>query len=468
MPERSDIELSASERHTEDEDYTRSENEVGVSRSRASSSSGIDDLDFIDPDAVDFEPLLVSGTGKILSYHDSSFYDYEDVENESCSECSSVSIATRITSNVTVYGTRLEEWPSRRMSMRYRSRLNALVSTFTFPSLWSFNAYSYSLSLSQMIRGGIFVTALACLIFGALFSRLPNLQLQTHIFKATNNIIEEAGSDESFRHMMNVDIALTSVTTSRVVLWLPTFYTSTSTEMKELLGIMVRVIPLCFSRSVVYYQMDLNPGVGSILLGGLRKHSTQQYLTKDNEPLPEVVVTPFFRNAATKLFDDVHEGIFLTIVSNPIYTYAMDHSFFSESSKASGMVAPDNLLVRHLAGITDKKGAVDEWDFHHAKNMLRTRFFLISCKDPMESLRRLSYFRRGKFSKQLVGRSGSCLREQFQFEKECNKIHIAQQQFSRFDPEALAGIKSKHGYDLLLFEYSEKLFLEQKLLFNFD
>ena len=37
----------------------------------ATSSTGIiDDPDFnFDPEAVDFEPLLVSGTGKILSYH---------------------------------------------------------------------------------------------------------------------------------------------------------------------------------------------------------------------------------------------------------------------------------------------------------------------------------------------------------------------------------------------------------------
>ncbi|KAL7489153.1 hypothetical protein ACHAW6_015545 [Cyclotella cf. meneghiniana] len=462
------MELSALERHKEDEDRSKSKQENVSSRSRASSSSGIDDLDFIDPDAVDFEPLLVSGTGKILSYHNTSFYNCEDVENESCSESSSVSIATPITSNVTVQGNRIEEWLSRRKSMRYRSRLTAVIPTITFPSSWRLDVHSCPFSLSQMIRGGILVLALTCLSFGVLYSGLPSIQFQAHILKATNNIIADTGNDESFRHMMNIDIALKFVTTSRVVLWLPTFYTSTSAEMTELLVVVVRVMPLCFSRSVFYYQMDVKPGLGSILLDSLRQHPTQQYLTKDNEPLPEVIITPFFRNAATKLFDDSHQGIFLTIVSNPIYSYAMDHSFSTDSSRTNNVVKSDNMLVRHLAGITDEKGAVDEWDFYHAKNMLRTRFFLLSCDDPMESLRRLSYFRRDNFSKHVIGRSGSCLKEQFRFEKECKKIYTAQQQLSTYDTEALAVIKSKHSYDMLLFDYSEKLFVEQKLLFNSD
>jgi hypothetical protein len=411
-------------------------------------------LDFIDPDAVEFEPLLVSGTGKVLSYHNTSFYNCHDVEYESGSESSSVSIATPITSNVTVQENRLEEWPSRRKSMRYRSRLNALVQTIAFPSLWPLDLHSCPFSLSQVIRGGVLVIALTCLSFGVLYSGLPSIQFQAHILKATNNVIADTGNDESFRHMMNIDIALKFVTTSRVVLWIPTFYTSTSTEMKELLEVMIRVMPLCFSRSVFYYQMDVKPRPGSILLDGLGQHPTQQYSTKDTEPLPEVIITPFFRNAATNLFDDSHQGIFLTIVPNPIYSYAMDHSFFTESNRTNDVVKQDNLLVRHLAGITDEKWAVDEWDFYHAKNMLRTRFFLLSCEDPMESLRRLSYFRRDSFSKHLIGRSGSCLKELFRFEKECKKIYMAKQQLSRYYPESLAVIKSKHSYDMLLFEYS--------------
>ena len=43
-----------------------------------SSNSCIDDYEIQDfDDAVDFEPLIVTGSGKILSYHQSSFYDEE-------------------------------------------------------------------------------------------------------------------------------------------------------------------------------------------------------------------------------------------------------------------------------------------------------------------------------------------------------------------------------------------------------
>ena len=52
--------------------------EQGCSESTADSSScapssGLNDA--FDPDAVDFEPLMVLGTGKILSYHTTAYYE---------------------------------------------------------------------------------------------------------------------------------------------------------------------------------------------------------------------------------------------------------------------------------------------------------------------------------------------------------------------------------------------------------
>jgi len=78
----------------------------------ATSSSGIiDDPDFnFDPEAVDFEPLLVSGTGKILSYHSedhiqyyrcsSENYDEDDGdESSAATEATSSSVETDVISN---------------------------------------------------------------------------------------------------------------------------------------------------------------------------------------------------------------------------------------------------------------------------------------------------------------------------------------------------------------------------------
>lgn len=71
----------------------------------ATSSSGIiDDPDFnFDPEAVDFEPLLVSGTGKILSYHSEDHIhiyhsEYSDGD-ESSTEATSSSVETNVISN---------------------------------------------------------------------------------------------------------------------------------------------------------------------------------------------------------------------------------------------------------------------------------------------------------------------------------------------------------------------------------
>ena len=80
------------------------------SDSVATSSSGIiDDPDFnFDPDAVDFEPLLVSGTGKILSYHSedhiqlyhsSGSYDDDEDESTVATAVTSASLETRVVTN---------------------------------------------------------------------------------------------------------------------------------------------------------------------------------------------------------------------------------------------------------------------------------------------------------------------------------------------------------------------------------
>ncbi|KAL7444526.1 hypothetical protein ACHAXH_008385, partial [Discostella pseudostelligera] len=83
--------LTPSRAHQNQQEDTSGESTCDISRT--SSSGGIDEIHDFDPDAVDFEPLLVTGSGKILSYHSESFYESE--ENNSVSS----SVATPIARN---------------------------------------------------------------------------------------------------------------------------------------------------------------------------------------------------------------------------------------------------------------------------------------------------------------------------------------------------------------------------------
>ena len=422
-----------------------------VSLSRASSSSGIDGLDFIDPDAVDFEPLLVSGTGKILSYHDSSFYDYDDFEEDKSIESCSNSVSTPITSNVTMQAATFE---LKGLLNRHTPNMpNVSISTNILPSSQNF---LHSHSSAQMRRWSFRVIAIAFILCVGLNSGITDFQLETDTLKPT--IIADIDNEVLYRNMMNVDVVLSSMATS-MVLWLPAF--SASSDSKELLDIIAKMIPQCFSRSVFYSEIDVGSGLVPVSVNGLDTAPVQKYLTDDADPLPGVIVTPFFRNAATTLFDNNHLGIFLTMLSDPIISYAKDYS--SPFTKHE----TDNLLVRYLAGTTHKEWSTTQSDYENAISMLRTRFILLSCEDPLESLRRLSYFRhRLDFSQHIIGRSSSCLKEQFNFEKECESRNIAQKRYMRLKPEVLNSLKAKHSYDISLYEYSVALFDEQKLLFG--
>ena len=95
----------------------------------ATSSSGIlDDPDFnFDPEAVDFEPLLVSGTGKILSYHSedhikyyhsSGSYDDDDEDESTVCDASTVVTSASLETHV------ISNSGGRRRSSRSRRREN--------------------------------------------------------------------------------------------------------------------------------------------------------------------------------------------------------------------------------------------------------------------------------------------------------------------------------------------------------
>jgi hypothetical protein len=103
----------------------------------ATSSSGvIDDPDYnFDPNSVDFEPLLVSGTGKILSYHTddhieyyhSGSYDEEDESSTVDTSRTSASLETRVVEN--------SDRGGRRRRRRRENNTNNRVASWTYPQM---------------------------------------------------------------------------------------------------------------------------------------------------------------------------------------------------------------------------------------------------------------------------------------------------------------------------------------------
>lgn len=161
-----------------------------------SSGSCIDDPDFnFDPDAVDFEPLLVSGTGKILSYHSEdhiqlyrsgSYDDDEDVSTTGASTVvTSASADTRIAGNSS---------SRKRTTRRQEDNTN--------------NGYSWS--FPQMVRIAT-ILSLVTFVSIRLLSRpgsSTNYQMQTTVAKtksshatsllANSAVIPEAAIESSY------------------------------------------------------------------------------------------------------------------------------------------------------------------------------------------------------------------------------------------------------------------------------
>lgn len=144
---------------------------INDNASVASSSNGIDDPDFdVDPESVDFEPLLVSGTGKILSYHSEhhtlsyhseTSYDEEESTVDASTVATSASAATRVATNTNS--------KRRRRGMR-NNGTNSTDDSWSFP---------------QMVRiAG--VLSLATFVSIRMFSRPSpiNYQMQTKVAKS--------------------------------------------------------------------------------------------------------------------------------------------------------------------------------------------------------------------------------------------------------------------------------------------
>ena len=186
--------------HNDDKNTTTSGN-----LSVASSSTGIDidDPDFnLDPEAVDFEPLLVSGTGKILSYHSEqhtlsyhsdSFDDEEDDEVATVGAstvATTASIATKVATNVT----------KRRGRRRNNSRNNSGNASWSFPQL---------VRIASVLSLATFLS-IRMLSRPQITPRSSSQRLQTTVAKSkstiatsttavSNTVMSEAAIDSSYK-----------------------------------------------------------------------------------------------------------------------------------------------------------------------------------------------------------------------------------------------------------------------------
>lgn len=497
---------------TIDNDLLPHQQQLGTphsSRSRASSSSGIDDIDFeIDPDSVDFEPLLVSGTGRILQYHNSSFYDYEEGGNNEEDVSVSSSVMTPVTTNVNKNGSDFEavrevvadiynlgrkrrrrpwgDW----MQSAVQECFDKLSSVSSSSSSDIFNIRSYS--FSQLARVASVVFASIFILSGGMylmeFGKSNSYQLETTNTKTTNSNAFIRGVDTQMesnkgitetttidpvleQHMMNTDTAILKARTSNMAIWVP-FIGSSPTSTNQLLeNIVASFISACLSRTVFDFQMDAKMQPGSIMPV---IHSAQQPLQPRSvgadKSLPMAIFTPFFTEAATTIFDSAHSGIFFTILHDPLHIYAEEYlQSTSEKNGAEDVMNYDNLLVRSLAGFQDTNRKVNDWDLEVAKEMLKRKFFLGSCDHPSETLRRLGYFHGQRDTRSLDNdpRNEVCNQTRQSWEQECDHMKKTwEAKMKRMDPQIILRIKEKHQYDVLLFEYASSYFDMQSALFS--
>lgn len=170
---------------------------------------------------------------------------------------------------------------------------------------------------------------------------------------------------------------------------------------------------------------------------------------------PLTVFTPNIKPLAQELFDESHRGVFVSILHNPIDIYQQQEEVTPTS---------DNLLVRYLAGIANEERRVNNADFDVARQLLRTKFIIGSCEDPVESLKRLVRMMDGANNS---GLNEQCSTARQQWNAACRKMkEVGEQNRNQGNSDILSYTQSEHEFDILLYEDSNALFLEQKRLFD--
>lgn len=423
--------------------------EISCDISQASSSGCMDDINIheFDTDAVDFEPLLISGTGKILNYHSES-YNHGFEESISVSSSAATSIAGNVNG-------RQHKHTSSCLSSRFIQLLLILFLA----------AFMVLVGLSSF----------------AIDANNNTNRLQTTVAK--NNIIEDkvdgdigyqsAGNNMILQeHLMNVNDAEFEASASRITFWEPYLELSGALGNEALVTQLMTIMSECFSRAIFKMQMD---GTGLYKLYPIEpipqqiRGSPNQHGSASKD-IPMAVFTANFNQAAMEF--DHPRGAFVTIFHDPIdiYVYLEQYTKLKEGTNGHDSNNNDNLLVRHLSGIDQENRQVNNGDYNVAKKVLKLKFVIGSCENPTQTLDRLEKLSGNSNidSDRLNHPLDRCTYERKRWIQECRKMkEIGQQnRRSQNNQQILKDIKSKHRYDILLYKESRKLFDEQKILFE--
>ena len=426
------------ERIVEGDGEQRSSDLMGDS-DRSVPSSGLNNA--FDPDAVDFEPLLVSGTGKILSYHTTAYYEDEDASASAASNSlASMSMGTSIgTSTITPLINNIKSNGQHRIS----SSLSMASSTFTEGTSPSLTAAHHRLRMrldrfSFLAIFSILVTyGSVSLVFNSEDSsggpRTDEMKLKLR--ETTENLPDKSSSssDRLSSSMMDANEMTSRELTASVVMWDPHLLDG---QMSSLLQ--------CLGRNVVDYETAMNA------------NGKDQFDLAINDQLEEVplsIFTPDFRHVA-QMFSGNDRGAFVSIIH-------VD-SYIENYAREEQGEFRDNLLVRQLCGIETAPRRVTEDDFELAIFILRSKFAIGVCEKPVETMRRLETI----FATSTKTKT-SCPREAQDWFKSCRRIMEAGREMREsFGESKLHEIKETNEFDHMLYEEIPRLFDEQAALFK--
>lgn len=404
---------------------------------RCAPSSELNDA--FDPDAVDFEPLLISGTGKILSYHTTAYYEDEDASasaSAASTSLASLSIGTSIgTSTITPLINNIKSNGHHRI----RSSLSFASSTFTegtSPSLMTarhrlrLDRFAFLVILSILVTYGS-----VSLVFNSDDSssggpRTDELKSKS---RETKENLPDKPSDKLSSSMMDTNEMTSRELTASIVMWDPHLLDG---QMSSLLQ--------CLGRNVVDYETAMNAN---------GKDHFNLAINDNFEELPLSIFTPDFRHVA-QMFSGNDRGAFVSIIH-------VD-SYIENYSREEQGEFRDNLLVRQLCGIETVPRRVNEDDFELAIFILRSKFAIGVCEKPVETMRRLeTIFATSTKTK------ASCSQEAQDWFKSCRRIVEAGREMkTSFGESKLQEIKETNEFDHMLYEEIPRLFDEQAALFN--
>ena len=413
--------------------------EQGCNESTADSgscapSSGLNDA--FDPDAVDFEPLMVSGTGKILSYHTTAYYEDEDASASAAStSLASMSMGTSIgTSTITPLINNIRRNGRHRIS----SSLSLASSTFTEGTSLTtarnrlrFDRLSFVVIFSILVTYGSVSLVFNSDDGGSGGPRTNELKPESRGTK--ENLPDKPFSDKLSSYMMDANEMTSRELIASVVMWDPHLLDG---QMSSLLQ--------CLGRNVIDYETAMKAnGKGQFNLA----------INDNFEELPLSIFTPDFRHVA-QMFSDNDRGAFISIIH-------VD-SYIENYAREERGEFQDNLLVRQLTGIETARRRVNEDDFELAIFILRSKFAIGVCEKPVETMRRLeTIFATSTKTK------ASCSQEAQDWFKSCRRIVEAGREMKQsFGESKLHEIKESNEFDHMLYEEIPRLFDEQAVLFN--